>query len=455
MGLWRLARIRDHVRYDLESTWHWIRTPDTEPSLIRSQSGWLAGALGLLCACAIGLSYYLGSWQTQNDRLSREIQDVQTRLHNSDAENQLRTQLWPNLLDLYRRGWVGHERRMEWVERLDRLGRQWSGAHINYEIEAQKTASPDALAGRLSLQNSSVYSSPMKLSMDLLHEGDVFRILGGLQAEPSLGLMEPQACQLHKEATNIKADCQVTWNHLQVPDDWIEVLEAALAQSSSPQLAPGTNSSSDTWQNTSDPWATLEASQPLGRLLTQAAERQRLDDLRLKNPALGASQVETESSQPQSVTWNGVVHRPGKPSTIWIDEVPYLAPGLPAGMVWVPHTQPQISRHVASHKGSRTRFTGHVPTRPAPAGGYLHIEASPDEHVQIQAGQTVLLEPFTSALNHGSEPAHTQLSSSPAATPAMSTPSVPSARGAIPSRPSSRPAAAHVHAVHASRGNRF
>lgn len=127
---------------------------------------------------------------------------------------------------LQRKGVIGEERRLEWVEALQRLHKQLKLPAFKFEITPIRKIHTDSMEGGGAI---SIYASLMELEFGLLHEGELFAFLAGLRAE-QVGLFEVRNCRLERvseqdqlgteriENMNIQAHCQLIWYSMQ-PDE--------------------------------------------------------------------------------------------------------------------------------------------------------------------------------------------------------------------------------------------
>lgn len=200
--------------------WH----PGTWPAPLRSsalQASAMAAA-GLLLAG--GFQWWRADMA---DRLERQLKAEQTssqRFLNSGRERADIERLLPLLQNLQSQGLYGEEKRLEWIERLRGMERRWPGLKLQYAIEAQavqpaaaNTAAPSmpappAAAG--GARRIEVFATRMRLSMTLVHEEDMLRVLEEL-ALAQLGRVSVERCEMNRaNGAAIKAECTLVWNTL-------------------------------------------------------------------------------------------------------------------------------------------------------------------------------------------------------------------------------------------------
>ena len=184
---------------------------------------YLRGAV-LLCAAAtaLGASLLGGSalfktrMERQHQRHSERLNEISRRYLALDEEESIIEDYLPQFLALQRSGLLGEEHRLNWVETLQDAGEALGLPSLGYEIRAQQPY-PSGLPTRAG--GYGVFASEMTLSMQLLHEGDLFALLELLD-ERAKGLYTVSSCELtgnfvkltdNPVAGNISADCLLEW----------------------------------------------------------------------------------------------------------------------------------------------------------------------------------------------------------------------------------------------------
>jgi hypothetical protein len=130
-----------------------------------------------------------------------------------------------DLLEQYRKlysdfrstGLVGKERRLSWVESLESTNDVLRLPTLTYNLSPQeKFERPDFKVKR----DVSVLSSPMELSIGLLHEEDLFALLEGLRLSIrnfftvdscSLSRLSPIDRSLSTKRANLMSRCMIRW----------------------------------------------------------------------------------------------------------------------------------------------------------------------------------------------------------------------------------------------------
>ena len=128
---------------------------------------------------------------------------------------------YPRFKQLKAQGFLGAEARLLWVEevRETALTARVIAAHYRLHESAPRPVEANYDTGGYGL-----YGHPMRLRLDLAHEGDFLAFLDLLEAR-GLGVWELQRCRLsrltpHGEPSldggaNVQADCRMLWFNLQ------------------------------------------------------------------------------------------------------------------------------------------------------------------------------------------------------------------------------------------------
>lgn len=184
-----------------------------ELQLLRWPLLWFACAL--LLALAIGMSCWqivkksgaetnavrLESLRMQTDarRLTSEEQEMRIKINEYQA--------------IAARGIIGPERRLDWVELVRNTQRDRQLLGLDYEIQPQTTLSK-------SNGGHAFMSSVMRVQLPLLHEEDLLRFVGDLQAHAP-AFVRVRSCRISRGGGQpadvnslpalLQADCQLDW----------------------------------------------------------------------------------------------------------------------------------------------------------------------------------------------------------------------------------------------------
>jgi hypothetical protein len=156
--------------------------------------------------------------QAQQNLLNQARQKYQS----SGLEKETIIQYLPIYNELLANGFIGEERRIEWIETLRQIHAQHKLFSIDYGIGLQENYKPSFL---LNLGNFKLHRSVMKLNLDMLHEGDLLALLDGLQEQTTPFIVRD--CEITRPigsvintrniSANLKATCEIDWLTLRDP----------------------------------------------------------------------------------------------------------------------------------------------------------------------------------------------------------------------------------------------
>lgn len=195
-------------------TWNW----KTWPRNLRRAMLISVGVLLLLIVFIFFLEEEDKKFNEKLDSHNSLKAQALTKLRESDQERATIMKYLPLLRELESRGIFGEEKRLEWVEQLRIIEKRWPGISIRYDIAAQKvvpkegsnaTPAPPPAGAKLPngdpVKNFGVFSTDMKLTLHLLHEGDALAIFDELRIA-NLGLFSVKRCAMKRPDTGIAAD---------------------------------------------------------------------------------------------------------------------------------------------------------------------------------------------------------------------------------------------------------
>ncbi len=190
----------------------------------------LRGSLILLVVCIIigsgiifGSYYFYKQMELGYRRNNAQFQSISQRYLAVDEEEKMIKQFYPRFVSLYKKGVIGKEHRLNWVEVLRKSGDKIKVPLLNYVIKSQNIYTPGFA---VSLGRYQLRSSNMTLSMQLLHEGDLFFIFDELDKNAE-GLYNISSCEMtasfselkdDPKASNITAKCELQWFTISLAD---------------------------------------------------------------------------------------------------------------------------------------------------------------------------------------------------------------------------------------------
>jgi len=158
-----------------------------------------------------------------HDRVVRELrtqasalQEARNRYHRSGEERENILRYLPVYQQLQQQGFVGAERRINWLEGLRMANAEAGLFGVDYQLRPQE---PFPFADKINPIAPRLLHSQMNLSMGLVHEGDLMRFLRALAAQQA-GLFALTSCTLERNGlsstpaprqANLTAQCNLNW----------------------------------------------------------------------------------------------------------------------------------------------------------------------------------------------------------------------------------------------------
>ncbi len=183
----------------------------------------LIGTTGLILMAgliALASSYSGKPVHRDNAAAKNKYQTTDNRLRQVRTEEQEIRDKTALFAELRSRGAVGEEKRLEWTEKLRQIRRELRLPDISYEFSPQI-----ALEGSGS-KDYAYYNSPMKIHLQLLHEGDLLNFLARLREEASAFVLV-RSCRIKRlpaasgdpktAPATLSADCEMDWITLHQP----------------------------------------------------------------------------------------------------------------------------------------------------------------------------------------------------------------------------------------------
>ena len=172
----------------------------------------------------IALAQYYNSQQQQAMQSQQNLlNSAKQRYQSSDIEKETITEYLPRYQALINKGFVGEERRLEWVDELRKQHQNYKLFSIKYNIGLQEPYTPSFLSN---MGGFVFYRSIMKLELDMLHEEDILRLTEAL-SEKNDEVFMLRDCEItrlnasgafSKELiANLHAKCELDWLTLREP----------------------------------------------------------------------------------------------------------------------------------------------------------------------------------------------------------------------------------------------
>ena len=155
--------------------------------------------------------------QQQQNQLNQARQRYQA----SGLEKETIVKYWPGYQRLIKDGFIGEERRIEWVDNLRTIHQENKLFGINYSIASQEDYKP---AFALNPGPFTLRRSVMKLDLSMLHEGDLITMMEALKAKETTPFILRE-CEITRSAAstaskltpNLLASCELDWLTIHEP----------------------------------------------------------------------------------------------------------------------------------------------------------------------------------------------------------------------------------------------
>lgn len=145
--------------------------------------------------------------------------DIETRLARARVEERELRDKINRFQALQGRGYIGPERRLDWVETIARVKAARRIFKLDYEFSPQRPVDAGILPGGASAGGFEIMASQMRLHIQLLHEGELLEFLAELR-EAVQALVQVRSCSMERIAPSgtdrtrnaqLKAECTLEW----------------------------------------------------------------------------------------------------------------------------------------------------------------------------------------------------------------------------------------------------
>ena len=193
--------------------------------MLRKDIDWsiISGVLiSLLLSIAVSSSLVAGSYYFKN-AMNREyiknnalFMNISQRYLAIDEEAKRIQKYLPEFINLYNRGVIGKEQRLNWIEVLQNAGARIKLPSLSYSISSQTDFKPPY---PIVMGSYKLYKSEMTLDLQLLHEGDLLSLLDVINNE-ARGEYNLTSCNFDRtnrdiverpNTANIKVSCVLEW----------------------------------------------------------------------------------------------------------------------------------------------------------------------------------------------------------------------------------------------------
>jgi hypothetical protein len=177
----------------------------------------------------VSLGLIVSSWMFKEDMLSKykrsknKFTSVSQKYLAVDEDERIIRKYYPEFIALYKKGVIGREHRLNWIETLRASSERIKLPGLRYSISPQEKYSPGF---NVNLGKFALFSSSMSLTIDMLHEGDLVRLIRDM-SEHAEGMFTITECRFMRtgntlsdkpDATNVSAECDLQWLNIRKAD---------------------------------------------------------------------------------------------------------------------------------------------------------------------------------------------------------------------------------------------
>ncbi len=149
--------------------------------------------------------------------------DIQAKLGRARAEQQELTEKLNRFQNMRARGFIGPEKRLDWIEAIGRIKAARRIFKLDYEFSPQRRVDASILPGGSTAGTYEIMSSQMRMQIHVIHEGELLEVLSDLRDEMRKkveALVLVRSCAVDRLAFNpadrgskaqLKAECTLEW----------------------------------------------------------------------------------------------------------------------------------------------------------------------------------------------------------------------------------------------------
>jgi hypothetical protein len=190
----------------------------------------------IIMSALIGFAHHYSAQQQQAlTAQQNQLNSARQRFQSSGMEKDTIIRYLPLYQGLIGKGFIGEERRIEWVDELRAQHQKHKLFGIKYSIAQQEDFKPSFVPN---LGGFSMHRSIMNIDLDMLHEGDILQLTESLGAENTSPFML-RDCEIIRLGNNAAMSSQLVANlHAQCELDWITLREPVAALTTVAPIAP-------------------------------------------------------------------------------------------------------------------------------------------------------------------------------------------------------------------------
>jgi len=187
----------------------------------------LGVVIAVVVACIVLAQQYKTEQELALLTQQNQLNAARQRYQSSGQEKEVITAYLPQYQTLINRGFVGEERRIEWVESLRAQHNNHKLFGIKYSIKQQEKYMP---AFAPNLGGFTLNRSVMQFELDMLHEGDLLQLTESL-SQANVAELILRDCEITRLNENGALSSQLIANlHAQCELDWLTLREPTAIQ---------------------------------------------------------------------------------------------------------------------------------------------------------------------------------------------------------------------------------
>lgn len=184
---------------------------------------WAIAILVVMTLIGVGSVWSTQQWAVRTERDVREAtaarNDVKAKLSRAREEEQELREKIGRFQALKAQGFIGPEKRLDWIETVARIKTARRIFKLDYELSPQRPVDAALLPGGAAAGGYEIMASQMKLQLHLLHEGELLGFLAELRKSVE-AMIQVRSCVIERlppskvdRSTNaqLRADCTLEW----------------------------------------------------------------------------------------------------------------------------------------------------------------------------------------------------------------------------------------------------
>ena len=184
---------------------------------------WAIAILVVMTLIGVGSVWSTQQWAVRTERDVREAtaarNDVKAKLSRAREEEQELREKIGRFQALKAQGFIGPEKRLDWIETVARIKTARRIFKLDYELAPQRPVDAALLPGGAAAGGYEIMASQMKLQLHLLHEGELLGFLAELRKSVE-AMIQVRSCVIERlppskvdRSTNaqLRADCTLEW----------------------------------------------------------------------------------------------------------------------------------------------------------------------------------------------------------------------------------------------------